>query len=241
MLGCHDGIPLLDLKGLLPEERIQSLISTLVGRGGFVKDLHGAKNVYYQVKRHLLQRPGRGTTGAWCWPGPCSCSSPASPRCGTWTCSPERTTTPAMERAGAGGPQGDQPHQPERPGCGRRPGAAGGPAAAGASEARAKFPVFCPQAEIAVAAGAQGFPSPGVGRARPPLSAATFPTAPLPPPSRRTPPAPCCGSSPNNKSTQGRPSRRPFSYGFEKVFTFFTKTALLFLLASSRFSGILFV
>lgn len=49
MLGCHDGIPVLDLKGLLPEERIQSLIDTLVKRGGFVKDLHGAKNVYYQV------------------------------------------------------------------------------------------------------------------------------------------------------------------------------------------------
>lgn len=49
MLGCHDGIPLLDLKGLLPEERIQALIETLVARGGYVKDLHGAKNVYYQV------------------------------------------------------------------------------------------------------------------------------------------------------------------------------------------------
>ncbi len=49
MLGCHDGIPVLDLQGLLPEERIQSLIGTLVKRGGFVKDLHGAKNVYYQV------------------------------------------------------------------------------------------------------------------------------------------------------------------------------------------------
>ncbi len=49
MLGCHDGIPLLDLQGLLPEERIQGLIDTLVKRGGFVKDLHGAKNVYYQV------------------------------------------------------------------------------------------------------------------------------------------------------------------------------------------------
>lgn len=49
MLGCHDGIPLLDLKGLLPEARIQALIDTVVGRGGFVKDLHGAKNMYYQV------------------------------------------------------------------------------------------------------------------------------------------------------------------------------------------------
>ncbi|MBP5304980.1 MAG: glycosidase [Lachnospiraceae bacterium] len=49
MLGCHDGIPLLDLRGLLPEERIQGLIDTVVGRGGFVKDLHGNKNMYYQV------------------------------------------------------------------------------------------------------------------------------------------------------------------------------------------------
>ena len=49
MLGCHDGIPLLDLKGLLPEENIQNLIDTVVKRGGYVKDLHGAKNVYYQV------------------------------------------------------------------------------------------------------------------------------------------------------------------------------------------------
>ena len=49
MLGCHDGIPLLDLKGLLPEEDIRNLIDTVVKRGGYVKDLHGAKNVYYQV------------------------------------------------------------------------------------------------------------------------------------------------------------------------------------------------
>jgi sucrose phosphorylase len=49
MLGCHDGIPLLDLKGLIPEERIGKLIDTIVARGGFVKNLHGQKNVYYQV------------------------------------------------------------------------------------------------------------------------------------------------------------------------------------------------
>lgn len=49
MLGCHDGIPLLDLKGLIPEERIQKLIDTVVSRGGMVKDLHGQKKVYYQV------------------------------------------------------------------------------------------------------------------------------------------------------------------------------------------------
>lgn len=49
MLGCHDGIPLLDLKGLLPEEDIQKVIDVVVNRGGYVKDLNGAKNVYYQV------------------------------------------------------------------------------------------------------------------------------------------------------------------------------------------------
>ncbi len=49
MLGCHDGIPVLDLKGLLPKKRIDGLIQLLVERGGYVKDLHGDKNVYYQV------------------------------------------------------------------------------------------------------------------------------------------------------------------------------------------------
>lgn len=49
MLGCHDGIPVLDLKGLIPEKDIQDLIDLIVSRGGYVKDLHGAKNMYYQV------------------------------------------------------------------------------------------------------------------------------------------------------------------------------------------------
>jgi sucrose phosphorylase len=49
MLGCHDGIPLLDLKGLLADELIQKLIDIVVKRGGFIKDLHGKKDIYYQV------------------------------------------------------------------------------------------------------------------------------------------------------------------------------------------------
>ena len=49
MLGCHDGIPLLDLKGILSDDDIEDMIKTIVGRGGYVKDLHGAKNMYYQV------------------------------------------------------------------------------------------------------------------------------------------------------------------------------------------------
>lgn len=49
MLGCHDGIPMLDLKGMIPDERIQRLIELIVERGGYVKNLHGQKNMYYQV------------------------------------------------------------------------------------------------------------------------------------------------------------------------------------------------
>jgi len=49
MLGCHDGIPLLDLKGLLSEEQIEHLVEIVVNRGGHVKNLHGRKNLYYQV------------------------------------------------------------------------------------------------------------------------------------------------------------------------------------------------
>ena len=49
MLGCHDGIPVLDLKGLLSEERIEKLIKNVTDRGGYIKDLHGAKNIYYQI------------------------------------------------------------------------------------------------------------------------------------------------------------------------------------------------
>lgn len=49
MLGCHDGIPLLDLKGLLTDVQIENVIKTVVDRGGYVKDLHGKKNLYYQV------------------------------------------------------------------------------------------------------------------------------------------------------------------------------------------------
>lgn len=49
MLGCHDGIPVLDLEGFLPKERIGALIELLVARGGYVKDLHGSETVYYQV------------------------------------------------------------------------------------------------------------------------------------------------------------------------------------------------
>ncbi|MCL2199223.1 MAG: alpha-amylase family glycosyl hydrolase [Defluviitaleaceae bacterium] len=49
MLGCHDGIPLLDLRGLIPNSEIEDIIKIIVERGGYVKDLLGSKNMYYQV------------------------------------------------------------------------------------------------------------------------------------------------------------------------------------------------
>jgi len=49
MLGCHDGIPLLDLKGLIPDERIRQLTDLILSRGGLIKNLHGRKDTYYQV------------------------------------------------------------------------------------------------------------------------------------------------------------------------------------------------
>ncbi len=58
MLGCHDGIPLLDLKGLLPESEIEGLIKTVVERGGYVKELHGKKNMYYQVNATFFSALG---------------------------------------------------------------------------------------------------------------------------------------------------------------------------------------
>ncbi len=62
MLGCHDGIPVLDLKGkevngvyqkgLLEDAEIEELMNTIIERGGLVKNLYGAdgkKISYYQV------------------------------------------------------------------------------------------------------------------------------------------------------------------------------------------------
>lgn len=58
MLGSHDGIPLLDLEGLLPDERIDELIGVVKHRGGLVKDLHGARNLYYQVNASYFSALG---------------------------------------------------------------------------------------------------------------------------------------------------------------------------------------
>jgi sucrose phosphorylase len=62
MLGCHDGIPVLDLrgkevdgvyrKGLLSDEEIEAVIDKVMARGGRVKNLYGPdgkKIAYYQV------------------------------------------------------------------------------------------------------------------------------------------------------------------------------------------------
>ena len=43
MLGCHDGIPMRDARGLLPDDRVDALIERLIARGGRKKMIHGEK------------------------------------------------------------------------------------------------------------------------------------------------------------------------------------------------------
>ncbi|MFV0566351.1 MAG: glycosidase [Flavobacteriaceae bacterium] len=71
MLGCHDGIPILDLKGkavdgvynkgLLDDTTIETLMGTIIARGGRVKNLYdatGKKISYYQVNATFFSALG---------------------------------------------------------------------------------------------------------------------------------------------------------------------------------------
>jgi sucrose phosphorylase len=71
MLGCHDGIPVLDLggkrvdgvwhEGLLSTEQIEAVIDRILERGGRVKNLYGAdgkKISYYQVNATFFSALG---------------------------------------------------------------------------------------------------------------------------------------------------------------------------------------
>ena len=71
MLGCHDGIPVLDLKGkevagvaregLLSDEEIDAMSERIIDRGGRVKNLYGAdgkKIAYYQVNATFFSALG---------------------------------------------------------------------------------------------------------------------------------------------------------------------------------------
>jgi len=71
MLGCHDGIPVLDLKGkqvdgsfrpgLLDDERIEATMERVISRGGRVKNLfgHDGKQIaYYQVNATFFSALG---------------------------------------------------------------------------------------------------------------------------------------------------------------------------------------
>ena len=49
MLSSHDGIPINDLRGLLPESRINKLEKYLVEEGGLVKKIYGKENATYQI------------------------------------------------------------------------------------------------------------------------------------------------------------------------------------------------
>lgn len=71
MLGCHDGIPVLDLKGkevngvynkgLLEDAEIESIMTTIMERGGRVKNLYdpsGNKISYYQINATFFSALG---------------------------------------------------------------------------------------------------------------------------------------------------------------------------------------
>lgn len=61
MLGCHDGIPVLDVKGILDESVIDGMIDLITDRGGRVKDLYGpdGKRIsYYQVNATFFSALG---------------------------------------------------------------------------------------------------------------------------------------------------------------------------------------
>ena len=62
MLGCHDGIPVLDLKGLLGEDRIQDLIATLQARGGYVKAVSYTHLDVYKRQPPAPSASGRTTS-----------------------------------------------------------------------------------------------------------------------------------------------------------------------------------
>lgn len=66
MLGCHDGIPVLDLKGrgdkqILSEDEIEGIVTRIMDRGGRVKNLYGPdgkKIAYYQVNATFFSALG---------------------------------------------------------------------------------------------------------------------------------------------------------------------------------------
>lgn len=71
MLGCHDGIPVLDLKGknldgtyhegLLTDDEIENIMNTIMNRGGRVKNLYdpaGNKISYYQINATFFSALG---------------------------------------------------------------------------------------------------------------------------------------------------------------------------------------
>ena len=102
MLGCHDGIPLLDLKGLLDDDQIQAVIDTVKGRGGYVKDLHGAKNIYYQVNATYYSALG-SSDEALLLARAIQLFTPGKPQVWYLDLFAGRNDHEAVERAGAGG------------------------------------------------------------------------------------------------------------------------------------------
>lgn len=102
MLGCHDGIPLLDLKGLLTDDEIDHVIATVKGRGGYVKDLHGEKKMYYQVNATYFSALG-ASEGALLLARAIQLFMPGKPQVWYLDLFAGENNLAAVEKAGSGG------------------------------------------------------------------------------------------------------------------------------------------
>jgi sucrose phosphorylase len=64
LLGCHDGIPILDLEGFLDGATIERLVALVVERGGRIKNIYsedGQQIAYYQVNATFFSALGEET------------------------------------------------------------------------------------------------------------------------------------------------------------------------------------
>ena len=96
MLGCHDGIPVLDLKGktvkginnhgLLSDKEIEIVMNKIIVEGERVKNIYdpsGNKISYYQVNATFFSALGEDLKNYFLH-APYNCSCRESPRSGIW-------------------------------------------------------------------------------------------------------------------------------------------------------------
>ncbi|MDZ7785329.1 MAG: hypothetical protein U5K56_21040 [Halioglobus sp.] len=122
MLGCHDGIPVLDLRGkevlgdkregLLPDAEIDAVMDRIIARGGRVKNLYGPdgkKIAYYQVNATFFSALGEDERKLRLARA-IQLFMPGIPQVWYLDLFAGTNDYAAADRGGTGGPQGNQPH-----------------------------------------------------------------------------------------------------------------------------------